>query len=665
MEAMQKTPLRPELQGVKYIAEKTFEELVECMSSMEKMLKHVVKKMPEAEWFLSSSVTFRQHIEKKTQCQSQSVIEKLQLGCAEEDADLIIQCFCLIDPRRYDPASDLYENWTTVPPAHVLSQYFKHKKESTENEVIHWLIAACIIDGKRTNKHALDMSEHQDCCWKIIRKKPLLLKKIYSCTDSVLEIGKLAKRCNGLRRSSRPVKLCEHFHYNFHIMCSLFPPIEKWHENADDEGVVHITEENSNEFMLMMNYLISGNICIDKNNWHVFLCLSGKYQVHSLAKLVFSWLMENVNDIPLGRYQNIVESIIGVLKEYRNVPINKILQSTIDLLLSIAIIHFTKYELEKTAAEFTVQGKQLKNLLQSCGICLEEFNVIPLRERKLVPSVERIFSITTLGTLGKYAPKLKSLHLNDCTDIDNEAVEFIDKNFSDLRALSLQGCGIKKLKKTGKISQLSRLEEFDLSQNRLSTSSISRLTSSMCNNITKLDLSRTDMSDSGLHGFINNRASNHLISLRLAHCSSLTESSLLRIGRFSELEELDLAYCQATNEVLRAVARIAALKNLTIKGCLKIDTEAISPLAKHSNLQYLDISETRANESTIYDIANGCISIKTIVAKGCSTTKLESLHLTWYCLRAEKEHAPELITDRIPPYVLQIQKNIARLIERS
>lgn len=90
-------------------------------------------------------------------------------------------------------------------------------------------------------------------------------------------------------------------------------------------------------------------------------------------------------------------------------------------------------------------------------------------------------------------------------------------------------------------------------------------------------------------------------------CDALQNSTIVDLSKCSKLYKLSLSHTSIDCNTLTEIMKNKSIRKLNLHCCTKIKTEFLFTLC---NLEYLNLSMSRANDIVIYNIANYCPKLK-------------------------------------------------------
>ncbi|XP_067136370.1 putative RNA-binding protein EEED8.10 [Centruroides vittatus] len=202
---------------------------------------------------------------------------------------------------------------------------------------------------------------------------------------------------------------------------------------------------------------------------------------------------------------------------------------------------------------------------------------------------------------------LSSLHLNNCSQLTDGALELLCQSLRDLKTLYLEG-SFRKLTASGlhHIGRLSNLEELSLAHNYAVDDDVVYSICHGCRKIRFLNLSEC------YHG--------------------ITDASLSALSNCNYLKTLYISYLdKITNEGVSAIARQGQLETLHCRGCPNLgDTGFVTLAVLCPDLKLLDVS--------------GCILVTNITVQACYDSILaRSDHQTLTVVVGETSSDPDVL----------------------
>jgi len=191
---------------------------------------------------------------------------------------------------------------------------------------------------------------------------------------------------------------------------------------------------------------------------------------------------------------------------------------------------------------------------------------------------------------------LEEIYLDGCQQVDNETVDDICLKSSNVHVLRLNGCYNITDDAISAISRhLCELKEFSLSGDRFTRLTTEGLLPLLrINSITSLELDHSPLVDDLLLEKIVEGLKN-LQKLSIAFAgsdSTLTEKSLLKLQKLSDLKELDVSGIAAVNNnVIKVIANSCSkLTTIYLRNCIYLGDEGIEVLTALKKLIHIDLS---------------------------------------------------------------------------
>jgi F-box/leucine-rich repeat protein 14 len=171
---------------------------------------------------------------------------------------------------------------------------------------------------------------------------------------------------------------------------------------------------------------------------------------------------------------------------------------------------------------------------------------------------------STVEMIANNMPKITQLHLSDCANLTNKAIESILR-MPNLTGLYMYRCEAITPEAWGSLAGSIKLRELYLNRTKVDDSVLEKLAPLVDLNRLHFGMGEPNVTDRGI-GHLKN---------------------------FSKLTWLDCNSCQLiTNAALKTIATLTNLRRLRLSKCSRINDEGVVSLLKLPNLQNLDLAES-------------------------------------------------------------------------
>lgn len=167
--------------------------------------------------------------------------------------------------------------------------------------------------------------------------------------------------------------------------------------------------------------------------------------------------------------------------------------------------------------------------------------------------------------------KLESLSFANCFEIDGSCLEPLSHSLSALQSLNMNSCDLDS-------QYIPHLENFshsmlylNLAQCRIRDETLKSI--AHLENLTSLDLSRSDLTDKNLH-LLNQLT--HLQRLSLSHLEMLTNTGIFEIKKVASLTQLDISWnSEISDEAIYSLTEMPLLKYLDLAYCRSVSGKCL------------------------------------------------------------------------------------------
>ena len=223
-----------------------------------------------------------------------------------------------------------------------------------------------------------------------------------------------------------------------------------------------------------------------------------------------------------------------------------------------------------------------------------------------------------------HSPRLEDLSLDWCEGVTDSLLKEV-AGLNDLRSLNLFGCekissggvqhlavlrrlqtlsvGLTKVGDEGMkaVARMESLETLQLYFTPITDAGVAEL--GRLQRLRHIDLSRCNaISDRGVEELAKHQ---ELRSVELNGCSKVTDTGLKTLGQLRELREVNLGACRLVTDVgLREINGLPELRYVYLDGVKVTDAGVRAFLTKHTDLEWLGLSDTAITDGTVKELAD-------------------------------------------------------------
>jgi hypothetical protein len=224
--------------------------------------------------------------------------------------------------------------------------------------------------------------------------------------------------------------------------------------------------------------------------------------------------------------------------------------------------------------------------------------------------LDKNFNITNNGLqyISNNIINLKELSLNHCTNINDIGIEYLSK-FNNLIYLNLTNCYLISNKSLETISKHLQNLEYLLLQGCKTITNDGIKDLNKLENLKELDLTYCNISDNALLYLSNN---SFITTLYLNGCKHITDNGMIYLNKFKNLLNLYISQCHISNNGMKTLSNNKTIESLDITYNSKITNEGLLYLNNIANVNKfkLDITNIdKITESILYKF-NPIIKVK-------------------------------------------------------